>query len=99
MRMSIAHQPLELPRAEGPPDGPADRGRPVAVGVGAEGPQACGDINRSGSAPVVKRKPKNFRSSGRATALFDSLTLSRSFFVRNLQTPAITRSPARRLRT
>ena len=46
-----------------------------------------GDINRWGFAAVVKRKPKNFRSSGRATALFDSLTLRRSFFVRNLQRP------------
>ena len=41
----------------------------------------------------------NFRSSGRATALFDSLTFSRSFFVRNRQTLTITHSPALRLPT
>jgi hypothetical protein len=39
------------------------------------------------------------RSSGRATALFASLTFSRSFWVRNRLIEAITRSPARRLRT
>ena len=44
-------------------------------------------------------KPRNLRSSGRATALFASLTVSRSFVVRNRLTEAITRSPARRLRT
>ena len=33
------------------------------------------------------------------TALFDSLTFSRSFFVSNRLTEAMTRSPARRLRT
>ena len=43
--------------------------------------------------------PRNLRSSGRATALFDSLTLSRSVVVRNLATEAMTRSPARWLRT
>jgi hypothetical protein len=43
--------------------------------------------------------PRNLRSSGRATALFVSLTFSRSFLVRNRLTEAITRSPARRLRT
>ena len=43
--------------------------------------------------------PRNLRSSGRATALFASLTLSRSLLVRNRLTEAITRSPARRLRT
>jgi hypothetical protein len=43
--------------------------------------------------------PRNLRSSGRATALFASLTVSRSFWVRNRLTEAITRSPARRLRT
>src|SRR5882762_9664525 len=44
-------------------------------------------------------KPRNLRSSGCATALFASLTFSRSFWVRNRLTEAITRSPARRLRT
>src|SRR5271165_653382 len=39
-------------------------------------------------------KPRNLRSSGRATALFASLTVSRSFVVRNRLTEAITRSPA-----
>ena len=43
--------------------------------------------------------PRNFRSSGRATALFASLTLSRSLLVKNRLTEAMTRSPARRLRT
>ena len=43
--------------------------------------------------------PRNLRSSGCATALFASLTLSRSFWVRNRLTEVITRSPARRLRT
>jgi hypothetical protein len=40
-------------------------------------------------------KPRNFRSSGRATALFVSLTVSRSFVVKNRLTEAMTRSPAR----
>ena len=44
-------------------------------------------------------KPRNLRSSGCATALFASLTVSRSFVIRNRLTEAITRSPARRLRT
>jgi hypothetical protein len=39
-------------------------------------------------------KPRNLRSSGRATALFVSLTVSRSL-VRNRLTEAMTRSPAR----
>ncbi len=43
--------------------------------------------------------PRNLRSSARATALFTSLTLSRSFRVRNQLIEAMTRSPARRLRT
>src|SRR5216684_2502058 len=43
--------------------------------------------------------PRNLRSSGRATALFASLTFSRSLLVRNRLTEAMTRSPARRLRT
>jgi hypothetical protein len=43
--------------------------------------------------------PRNLRSSGRATALFASLTFSRSFLVRNRLTEAMTRSAARRLRT
>ena len=43
--------------------------------------------------------PRNLRSSGRATALFASLTLSRSLLVKNRLTEAMTRSPARWLRT
>jgi hypothetical protein len=43
--------------------------------------------------------PRNLRSSGRATALFASLTFSRSFLIRNRLTEATTRSPARRVRT
>src|ERR1700731_1319356 len=43
--------------------------------------------------------PKNLRSSGCAAALFATLTFSRSFWVRNRLIEAITRSPARRLRT
>jgi hypothetical protein len=43
--------------------------------------------------------PRNLRSSGHATALFVSLTFSRSFVVKNRLTEAITRSPARWLRT
>jgi hypothetical protein len=43
--------------------------------------------------------PRNLRSSGRATALFASLTFSFSLSVRNRLTEAMTRSPARRLRT
>ena len=43
--------------------------------------------------------PRNLRSSGRATALFASLTFSRSLLVRNRLTDTMTRSPARRLRT
>jgi hypothetical protein len=39
--------------------------------------------------------PKNFLSSGRATALFVSLTFSLSLPVRNRLTEAMTRSPAR----
>ncbi len=35
--------------------------------------------------------PRNFRSSGRATALFASLTLSRSLLVKNQITQAMTR--------
>ena len=43
--------------------------------------------------------PRNLRSSGQATALFASLTFSRSVLVRNRLTEAMTRFPARRLRT
>ena len=51
------------------------------------------------SRSAVMLNPRNLRSSGRATALFASLTFSRSFLVRNRLTEVITRSPARRLRT
>ena len=43
--------------------------------------------------------PRSFLSSGCATALFASLTFSLSLSVRNRLTEAMTRSPARRLRT
>src|SRR5882672_10408683 len=40
------------------------------------------------------RKPRNLRSSGRDTALFASLTVSRSFAVRNRLTEVITGATA-----
>jgi hypothetical protein len=56
-------------------------------------------IRRFGSRCIVKLKPRNFRSHGRATALFYWFTLSLSFVVMNRVMLVITRSPARRLRT
>jgi hypothetical protein len=58
-----------------------------------------GAIRRLGFRLAVKLNPRNFRSHGRATALFCSFTLSLSFVVMNRVTLSITRSPARRLRT
>ena len=60
---------------------------------------AFGAIRRLGVDSLVKLKPQNYRSQGRATALFCWFTLSLSFEVINAVTLAITRSPARRLRT
>jgi hypothetical protein len=60
---------------------------------------AFGAIRRLGVSAFVKVNPRNFRSHGRATALFCSFTLSLSFVVMNRVTLRITRSPARRLRT
>ena len=60
---------------------------------------AFGAIRRRGSLPFVKLKPRNFRSLGRATALFAWFTWSLSFVVRNRVMLSITRSPARWLRT
>ena len=60
---------------------------------------AFGAIRRFGCRPLVKLKPRNFRSHGRATALFCWFTLSLSLSERKRVTLAITRSPARRLRT
>ena len=42
------------------------------------------------SGPAVKLNPRNFRSCGRATALFLSFTLSLSFCVMNRVTLSIT---------
>jgi hypothetical protein len=52
-----------------------------------------------GVAALVKLNPRNFRSHGRATALFCSFTLSWSFVVMNRVRLLITLSPALRLRT
>ena len=49
--------------------------------------------------PAEKLNPRNFRSCGRATALFVWFTLSLSFRVMNHVTLSITRCPARWLRT
>jgi hypothetical protein len=56
-------------------------------------------ITRLTSGPTVKLNPRNFRSCGRATALFVSFTLSLSFCVMNCVTLSITRCPARSLLT
>ena len=45
----------------------------------------------------MKLNPRNFRSCGRATALFASFTLGLSFCVMNCVMPSITRCPARSL--
>jgi hypothetical protein len=59
--------------------------------------RAFGAMRRSLSS-FEMLNPRNFRSSGRATALFASFTLSRSLLVKNRLTEAMTRSPARWLR-
>ena len=60
---------------------------------------ALGAMRRFGSRFRVKLKPRNFRSSGLATALFCWFTLSLSRWVMNRVTLSITRCPARSLRT
>ena len=50
-----------------------------------------GAIVRLMSGPAVKLNPRNFRSCGRATALFASLTLSLSFYVMKRVMLSITR--------
>ena len=54
--------------------------------------RAFGAMRRS-LASFEMLSPRNLRSSGRATALFASLTLSRSLLVKNRLTEAMTRSP------
>ena len=53
--------------------------------------KAFGAIVRFTAGPSVKLNPRNFRSCGRAIALFASLTLSLSFCVMNRVTLSITR--------
>ena len=50
-----------------------------------------GAIVRLMSGPAVKLNPRNFRSCGRATALFASFTLSLSFCVMKREMLSITR--------
>jgi hypothetical protein len=61
--------------------------------------RAFGAMTRLTSGPAVKLNPRNFRSCGRATALFVSFTLSLSSCVMNRVMLSITRCPARSLRT
>jgi transposase len=61
--------------------------------------EALGAIRRFGSFPFVKLNPRNFRSHGRATALFSRFTFSLSLPSRSRVSPPIRRCPARRLRT
>jgi hypothetical protein len=61
--------------------------------------RAFGAIRRFGSRCIVNVIPRNFRSQGRATALFDSFTLSFNFVMMNRVMLSITRWPARWLRT
>ena len=56
-------------------------------------------MRRFGSLPPLKLKPRNFRSCGRATALFASFTLSLSLRRMKLVTLRMTRLPARSLAT
>jgi hypothetical protein len=53
--------------------------------------RAFGAIMRLTSGPALKLNPRNFRSCGRATALFVSFTLSLSLFVMKRVMPSITR--------
>src|SRR6516164_5452548 len=55
----------------------------------------CGARRRLVFVPLVKLKPKNFRTCGAATALFALLTVSLRCLVRNSSMLVITRSPAR----
>src|ERR1017187_10294540 len=59
----------------------------------------CAAMHRRGCFPFVKLTPRNLRLFGRATALFALLILSLRRLAKNLSTLAITRSPARWLRT
>src|SRR5882757_229403 len=59
---------------------------------------ALGAILRFGCLPAVKLNPRNFRSHGRATALFSRFTFSLSLPSRSLVSPSIRRWPARGLR-
>jgi hypothetical protein len=52
---------------------------------------AFGAMRRFGSLLLLKLNPKNFRSTGRATALLDSFTLGLSRRVRKPVTLFITR--------
>ena len=52
-----------------------------------------GAIRRFGSLPAVKLNPRNFRSHGRATALFRWFTLSLSFVAMNRVKLSITPFP------
>jgi len=56
-------------------------------------------MRRFGSLLLLKLNPRNFRSTGRATALLASFTLSFNRRVRKRVTFVITRCPAPRLRT
>jgi hypothetical protein len=56
--------------------------------------RAFGPIVRLTTGPVLKVNPRNFCSYGRATALFDSFTLSLSFCVMNRLMRSVTRCPA-----
>jgi hypothetical protein len=53
--------------------------------------KAFGAIARLTTGPSVKLNPRNFRTCGRATALFVSFTLSLSFCVMNCVMLFITR--------
>jgi hypothetical protein len=71
---------------------------PVAGQVQGDGIVAAHDPGEPLRA--LARARAHVRTEGKcATALFASLTFSRSFWVRNRLTEAMTRSPARRLRT
>jgi hypothetical protein len=56
---------------------------------------ALGAIRRFGIVPLVKLNPRNFRSHGRATALFSRFTFSLRLPSRSLVSPLIRRWPAR----
>src|SRR5438094_3431523 len=52
--------------------------------------RAFGAMTRLTSGPAVKLNPRNFRSCGRATALFDAFTVSLSCVVMNRVTLLLT---------